>query len=92
MTETYIYGGKPVKTENAEGVKGILIHGVDGYIFRVYSEDGSFVDYKIRHDDLPVTIDQDALASFYFLDEETAILDHSPGVLGLKPADSQRHD
>ena len=88
MSETYIYGGKPAKTESAEGIKGILIHGVDGYSFRVYGKDHSFVDYKIRHDDLSITIDQDALASFYFIDEETAILDHSPGVLGLKPADS----
>ena len=88
MPETYIYGGKPSKTESAEGVKGVLVHGVDGYSFRVYSKDGSFVDYKIRHDDLPITIDQDALASFYILNKEVAILDHSPSVLGLKPADS----
>ena len=88
MSDTYIYGGKSAKTESAEGVTGMLIHGIDGYSFRVYGKEGSYIDYKIRHDDLSVTIDQDALASFYVLDGETAILDHSPSILGLKPADS----
>ncbi len=88
MLDTYIYGGKPAKTEKAEGVTGMLIYGAEGYKFRVYNKDHSFIDYKIRHDDLSITIDQDALASFYILDENTAILDHSPSVLGLKPADS----
>ncbi|MEX2281204.1 MAG: hypothetical protein WEE89_01825 [Gemmatimonadota bacterium] len=40
-------------------------------------------DYDIRHDDLPVTIDADALAAFYTVGERT-ILDHSPEVLGLR--------
>ncbi len=84
MSETYIYGGKPTKTEKADGVAGTLLRSSgNNYIFRVYGKNGSFIDYAIRHDDLSITIDQDALASFYTLDEETAILDHSPSVLGL---------
>lgn len=86
MTDTYLYGEKPVKTEKAEGVKGILIREAGDYKFRVYDEEYNFIDYDIRHDDLAITIDQDALASFYVIDEETAILDHSPSVLGLKKA------
>ena len=87
MSESYLYGGKPVKTENAEGVTGVLIRSYDGeYYFKVHAEDGSEKSYRIRHDDLSITIDQNALASFYEIDEETAILDHSPRVLGLKKA------
>jgi len=51
---------------------------VGGIIFfRVYQNDGEFTDYDISHDELSITIDTDAMASF--------ALDHSPSVLGLKP-------
>lgn len=86
MPENYIYGSKIARVEKAEGVTGMLIRGLNGYKFRVYREDDSFTDYDLRHDDLSITIDQDALASFYVFDEETAILDHSPSVLGLSPS------
>lgn len=52
-------------------------------VFRVYYDRERFTDYEIRHDDLSVTIDTDALASFYKVGERD-ILDHSPQVLGLK--------
>ncbi len=78
-----IYGDKSTKTENAANISGVLIRSIGGYKFRVYGENSSFVDYEIKHDDLSITIDQDALASFYKVDEDTAILDHSPSVLGL---------
>ena len=84
MSQTYIYGGKASATTPAEGVKGILIRTIDGeYLFKVNSEDGTSKTYELRHDDLSITIDKDALASFYEIDEETAVLDHSPSVLGL---------
>ncbi|MBU2985463.1 hypothetical protein KO528_08870 [Saccharophagus degradans] len=87
MSETYIYGGKPVKTEYAEGVKGILIRTINGEsLFKVNSEGGTSKTYELRHDDLSVTIDQDALASSHEIDEDATILDHSPSVFGLKPA------
>jgi hypothetical protein len=58
MSETYIYGGRPAQTKKAEGITGMLIHGSEGYKFRVYGEGNSFTDYKIIHDDLSITIDQ----------------------------------
>jgi hypothetical protein len=40
-------------------------------------------DYALRHDDLSVTIGADELAAFYKVGER-GILDHDPGVLGLR--------
>ena len=81
------YGGHPAEVESAAGVKGTIIRGIDGrMIFRVYHDSGRFTDYEIRHDDLSVTIDEDALAAFYKIGEDH-ILDHSPQVLGLKGID-----
>jgi hypothetical protein len=88
MTETrhYLYGGKAAQVTPAAGVRGILIRTFGGKIaFRVYTGDGEFIDYDIRHDDLSVTIDDDELAAFYRVDGHD-ILDHSPQVLGLKEA------
>ena len=84
MTEKYIYGGKPSDVKDASGVSGVIIklYG-GGFAFRVYHDDCSFTDYVINHDDLSVTIDKDALASFY-THGEYASLDHSPEVFGLK--------
>lgn len=82
----YRYGQRVFDTKNAAGVKGVLISSADGYCFRVYSECGDFIDYTLLHDDLEVTIDATALASFY-INEDSALLDHSPSVLGLTAAE-----
>lgn len=66
------------------GRQGNIIRTFDGaMMFRVYHDHEHFTDYEIRHDDLSVTIDKDALAAFYKVGE-SYILDHSPQVLGLK--------
>ena len=84
MTHTYLYGGTPAVVRPAEGVKGIIIRTFDGtLVFRVYHDRERFTDYEIRHDDLSVTIDADALAAFYEVGGHH-ILDHSPEVLGLR--------
>ena len=84
MSGKYLYGGRPAETESAAGVKGVLIRALDGtMMFRVYHDHERFMDYEIRHDDLSVTIDEDALAAFYRVGEDH-ILDHSPQVLGLE--------
>ena len=72
---------------SANGVSGVLCRSaVDGhYFFRVYDADHNFTDYLLIHDDLPVTISSDALASFYRAGGEPIpdyFLDHSPEVLG----------
>lgn len=81
----YKFGDNTASVENAAGVSGILIRSGDGFLFRVYDQtDGSkFVDYKIRHDDLAVTISTDEMAAFYTT-ENHEILDHSPDVLGCE--------
>ena len=90
MTDKYIYGKKEHEVTSAAGVKGVLCRAFGGgYFFRVYNDDHSFIDYKIAHDDLSVTIAADELASFY-VDGEHAVLDHSPNVLGLKKIDSDK--
>lgn len=89
--DKYRYGGQPAEAEPAAGVKGVLIRTLDGAMaFRVYHDGGRFTDYEIRHDDLSVMIDKDALAAFYKTcpraggDGDRRILDHSPQVLGLE--------
>lgn len=84
----YIYGKRVVDVAPAEGVSGMLLRSVGGrYFFRIDAADHSFVDYDLRRDDLAVTIDPDALASFYTFENNSGhrILDHSPNVLGLTP-------
>ena len=84
MSEKYLYGGLPAEVKSAAGVKGVLIRTLDGaMVFRVYHDRERFTDYEIRHDDLSVTIDADALAAFYTV-EGRDVLDHSPQVLGLQ--------
>ena len=84
MTDKYLYGELPAEVQPAAGVKGVIVRTLDGtMMFRVYHDREHFTDYEIRHDDLSVTIDADALASFYRVGERD-ILDHSPEVLGLK--------
>jgi hypothetical protein len=43
-------------TESAKGLKGILIRVGDSYMFRVYREDYTFLDYDILHHDLEIQI------------------------------------
>lgn len=85
------YGSAPAAARAAEGVTGSLCRSaVDGaFFFRVYSDDHSFIDYALRHDDLRVTIASDAMASFYDIGDER-VLDHSPEVLGLPPSPGNR--
>lgn len=84
MSEKYLYGGRPADAQPAAGVKGVLIRTLDGVMmFRVYHDRERFTDYEIRHDDLGVTIDADALAALYRVGERD-ILDHDPQVLGLR--------
>lgn len=91
MKDKYLYGGQPAEVEPAAGVEGTIIRTFDGaMMFRVHHDGEHLTDYEIRHDDLSVTIDKDALAAFYKAcprvdgDGEHKILDHSPQVLGLK--------
>ena len=66
MSDRYLYGKTPAEVEPADGVNGVLIRTLDGaFMFRVYHDRKRFTDYEIRHDDLNVTIDKDALAAFY---------------------------
>ena len=68
---------------SANGVNGMLCRSAadGGYFLRVYAADHTFTDYALKHDDLSVTIANDAMASFYRIGDEH-ILDHSPAVLG----------
>lgn len=65
------------KTTIATGTTGHLLYLADGtYCFRVYKNNGEFIDYDLRHFDLVVKIlDNDA--SFYETPEGN-FLDHSP--------------
>jgi len=61
----------------AKGTEGILIRSFGGrYMFRVYKEDHTFIDYDILHCDLDVTINSDD-ATFYEFKDGFASLDHS---------------
>jgi hypothetical protein len=82
------YGQKIATETPANGVTGLLCKSLDrGFFFHIRNEKGDFVDYTLRHDDMKVTISQDELASFYKLDGDEGVLDHSSGVLGLKSID-----
>ena len=90
-TATVRYGGATAEVRTGDGANGTICKSaVDGStFFRVYSDDGSFADYALRHDDLRVTIATDAMAAFYRVGNEL-VLDHSPEVLGLQPASERR--
>lgn len=80
-----VYGGRELDAVPANGVGGVLLRSLDGrWCFRVTRRDGTFRDYRVRHDDLKVTIADDELAAFYATGGEEGILDHSPEVLGLR--------
>lgn len=71
-----------MKIKTADKASGHLlyVHGAGKYVFRVYHEDGTFIDYDIAHCDLCVTIeDQDA---YFYSDAGRNVLDHSPSTLG----------
>ena len=92
MKNKYLYGNVSAEVDSAAGVQGMIIRTFDGsFMFRVYRDPEHFTDYEIRHDDLSVTIDADALAAFYKIGEHN-ILDHSPRVLGLKKIGSGSAD
>ena len=60
----------------AKGVKGFIIRVLDSYVFRVYNEDFTFVDYDILHYDLEVEIlESDAML---YQDEFGAHIDYAP--------------
>ncbi|MDO5626319.1 MAG: hypothetical protein Q4G71_16730 [Pseudomonadota bacterium] len=70
----------------AAGVSGVLCRSWDeqgrpACFFRVTQVDGSFKDYRLRHDDLSVTIASDELASFYETVDGDGWLDHPSSVL-----------
>ena len=70
---------KPVP---ANGVTGHLISVQGRTMFRVYDADHNFTDYDLHHADLEVTITD--LDAFFYRDEFTDRLDHSPATLGIK--------
>jgi hypothetical protein len=77
--------GKNVKILPAGGVTGFICRSaVDGKaFFRVYESGGAFVDYRLGHDDLEVTISTESQASFYQAADEN-VLDYAlePTVTG----------
>lgn len=82
-------GGRIFRETSANDVKGILCRTIppEQFFFRVYHGDGNFDDYRILHDDLSVTID-DELASFYEDENGEKFLDHSPQVFGWETVDA----
>ncbi len=78
------YGNHEAEEIPAAGTTGFLCRSaLGGYFFRVYKPDGEFSDYELRHDDLQVTISNEAMASFYQFDD-AQVLDYASSVLGLR--------
>jgi hypothetical protein len=79
-----------VKIESADGREGYLIWcGGDRYVFRIYTQaPDDFTDYDLRHSDMRIKIvDSDA---FFYEDETSATIDHSPDTLGIAvPVDTK---
>jgi len=75
-----------MKSEPAKGKKGFLIWcGGEKYVFRIYDEDHSFIDYDLLHSDCEIIInDEDA---YLYTDPKGNSMDHSPKTLGLKEND-----
>ena len=75
---------KNTKVCPAGGTTGFICRdAIDGKpFFRVYEENHTFVDYRLGHDDLEVTISHETQASFY-RSQNDDVLDHSPEVLGI---------
>ncbi|MGE0860701.1 MAG: hypothetical protein AB7P42_16440 [Gammaproteobacteria bacterium] len=68
---------------SADGQAGVLRRSVvdNSHFFRVYQADGSFEDYDLVQDELPIRIDGDAMDAHYRR-AGSASLDHHPKVLG----------
>jgi hypothetical protein len=63
-------------TQPAKGVKGYIIRVLDSYVFRVYNEDFTFLDYDILHYDLEIQIlEKDAML---YRSEFGSYLDYPP--------------
>lgn len=71
-----------MKIQSANGTEGCLLISNNNVYFRVYNPDKSFTDYRLRHTDLFVKID-DNDAFFYQLPDGSTTLDHSPDTLGM---------
>lgn len=71
--------------KSADKTSGHLLRTFDPsnqIVFRVYNNDGTFIDYDIHHCDLHITInDKDA---YFYSSDGLDRLDHSPETLGLK--------
>ena len=75
----------------AKGTKGIIILTFNNqYVFRVYKENHTFIDYDILHCDLDVTINSDD-ATFYEFEDGTAALDHSYEVYHGNMEEGEEH-
>ena len=76
---------------NAKGTTGFIIRLMDGqHMFRVYNHsnvDEPFVDYKIAHHDVMVTIN-DCDAVFYRDGSGNDVLDYSKETLHGKSSDT----
>lgn len=71
-----------MEIKKATDTTGFILDTLDGYVFRVYHESGSFTDYKLLSNDLEVKIvDEDAF--FYLNDKGDGTLDYGPDTLGL---------
>ena len=77
----------------AKGMKGIILYTFNNqYVFRVYKEDHTFIDYDILHCDLDITIDSDD-AVLYEFEDGRAVLDHSFEIYNnLLEGESQNSD
>lgn len=68
---------------NAKDTKGFFIYSPfrnPKYFFRVYKDDGTFLDYALRCEELEVKIDSDAY-SFYDKGDGKITLDYSSKIL-----------
>lgn len=71
-----------MKPVSAMGKRGILISDMDGkFCFRIYDDEHNFVDYRIAHSDLVVTI-QDDDAYLYEGSDGSTWLDYGLRTLG----------
>lgn len=78
---------KSIMTENkAAGVKGYILQGLNKkHFFRVYKENGNFVDYDIHCEELEVEILSDWFS--FYESKDKNILDWSSKALGLENKD-----
>ncbi len=77
VNDLYRYNEQNVVVSPAAGATGTIICTFGGgCLFRVYHNQEDFTDYEIRHDELPVTIEEGALPAFYECSGRN-ILDHS---------------